>query len=574
MTDNNYNQTSDISDSDFDILVQKYQDETITEDEAAILKAYLMQQEYVEKFVMIHKQEQAVFDILSSISDSELENDSCDCDILHKFAEYENQAPVVNIPSDNKSTELDLDIIERPVLLAKAERPSPLAIAAAAAAIIFLVVYIKFNPLTPSPRAALLADTYKCEWTGDVQNLNQGDNIYLNEVITLANGIIELKTDRNVSIVMEAPARFQFKTQSELTLSYGKMYSKVQKEGTGFTVKTPNAMIVDLGTEFSINVDRYLRSTEVQMYKGSAVISNSKDDSSREILKAGIAKSVDNFGVMEDIPFIQNSVMDRPLSSYEKQIEISNVSTYYTFNDKASWVNRYLSSFDLKDHIEYTNVLFQQFANNNKAGIADSSAYFSPDIDNPGYVIFDKIPVYEENSFTVALWFKTDIDANPQDNKQFIASRFMPVGQKGWRMGLLDNKPFVRLSGHVDGELIQLWYTSDITIDDNNWHSIAMVVDRNTGTFKGYLDGSDISWHSASKDTLEKSDVEFQITNKMDNSIAKSMDLSNDIKIHLGVRSNSLSYPFYGNIYDMAIWDYALKPEAIKKLYSNFPLDK
>ena len=566
--DTNKHNISDFSDSRFDVLMQVYLEGRIAANEADILREYLQKPEYVRRFVLVCKQEQLVHDIICSDSPGLAGNSiPAEFGILREFAQYECNAPAVEIEAC-KPEPVIIQTVQVPEL-PKRNKFSILSMLATAA-LILLVVYIKLTPLQPEPKAAILSDAYKAQWTGQVLNLETGNNIFTNETITLAQGIIELKTERDVTVIIEGPAEFEFKTTTELSLNYGHIYSKVMKKGAGFTVKTPNAMIVDLGTEFSIKVSKALRSTEVQMYKGSAVISNSQDDSGREILKTGVAKAIDSQGLMSDIPFEKNGILDRTVSGYEKKLDELQVSSYFTFNDKVSWVNNYIGNYKIIEGAEYFGTAVATYEDTNN-GIADTALFFDATDEEKSYAKFSNMPDYAKESFTVALWFKLSQD-KAGNRKKYLISNFDPKLESGWRIGLLDDKLFIRLSDYTNNRKYQTWLTNSTELS-NGWHSVVMVVNRAKSTITGYLDGSQNKWQLADPQSLASEDNEFD-GNKLSKKIPSNINLSTDTGLHLGLRPRNLMWPFNGWIYDIAIWNKALDSDNIRQLYSDFPLDQ
>ncbi|MBN2064737.1 MAG: FecR domain-containing protein [Sedimentisphaerales bacterium] len=495
-------------------------------------------------------------------------SDGLDVAVLMELAEEEVQAPGVEIVHANpveavKQYEPELRYRAEPV------RKFSISGMVAAAALIFLVVYVKLNPLTVPVPAAHLTDSTRPVWSGKVTILNHGDSVFADEILILSSGIAELKTQRDVTVYLEGPAEFQFKSETELLLYYGHLYSQVARNGVGFTINTPNAMVVDLGTEFSVRFDRYDKSTQVQMYKGSAVISNKKDNSNREILSAGVAKAIDQGGSISDIAFDSSDIPYRTLSGYEKLLDRSNVLGYCSFNQRLSWVNKYVGQSNLAESWIYNNAVIDDIGKGS-SGQPDCALYFSG-TGQQSYARLERLPLSGKSSFTVALWFKVQQGNVPDAAKQFIASKFNPAQQVGWRIGLLDNVPFVRISDYGGDKKFHNWLSYDRQIEDG-WHSIVMVVDRERKKFLAYLDGISDGWQSPDPELLSRIDEEFRTVTSIAGDLPDNVDLSNNVNLHIGIRSRSLDMQFSGWIYDIAIWNKALSSDKVKEIYSIFPL--
>ncbi len=496
--------------------------------------------------------------------------DELDVAVLLELAEEEGAAPGVEIVRDNpvemvKLSEPEVRYPVRPV------RKFSMTGMIAAAALILLVLYVKLNPLTVSVPAAHLTDSTRAVWSGKVTTLFHGDSVFADEILTLSSGIVELKTQRDVTVYLEGPAEFQFKSETELLLHYGHLYSQVAINGVGFTINTPNAMVVDLGTEFSVRFDRHEKLTEVQMYKGSAVISNKIDNSNREILSAGSAKAVDQGGAIDDIAFDSSDIPCRTLSGYERLLDTSNVLGYCSFNHRLSWVNKYVGQNNLAERWVYNNAVIDEIGKGS-SGQSDCALYFHG-TGQQSYARLEKMPLSGKSSFTVALWCKVQQGNIADVGKQIIASKFNPAQQVGWRIGLLDNVPFVRISDCSDDKKFHNWLSFDRKIGDG-WHSIVMVVNREQGRLLAYLDGTSDGWQSPDPELLSRIDEEFSSVTSIASELPANIDLSNNVDLHIGIRSRSLDKQFNGWIYDLAIWNKPLSSEKINEIYSVFPLDK
>ena len=72
----------------------------------------------------------------------------------------------------------------------------------------------------------------------------------------LRHGLAELKYANGAAVILEVPARCVLDSPSRLTLQNGRLSAQVPVEAIGFTVCTPTAMLVDLGTEFGVSSER------------------------------------------------------------------------------------------------------------------------------------------------------------------------------------------------------------------------------------------------------------------------------------------------------------------------------
>lgn len=93
----------------------------------------------------------------------------------------------------------------------------------------------------------------------DVTELVAGD-------YQLRRGLLHLRFEGGVMVYVEAPTQFDVVTSKRVVLHYGRLSASVPPEGIGFTVDTPEAEVVDFGTEFSVDVES--GTSEVHVFDG------------------------------------------------------------------------------------------------------------------------------------------------------------------------------------------------------------------------------------------------------------------------------------------------------------------
>ncbi len=82
----------------------------------------------------------------------------------------------------------------------------------------------------------------------------------------LTSGIVELTYASDVKVLIEAPASFLLVDQETIELLDGKLSAHVPEDGIGFTVETPRAAVVDLGTDFGVEVMN--QDAEIHVFTG------------------------------------------------------------------------------------------------------------------------------------------------------------------------------------------------------------------------------------------------------------------------------------------------------------------
>ena len=151
----------------------------------------------------------------------------------------------------------------------------------------------------------------------------------------LRKGLLNLQFGGGVMVYVEAPARFDAVSDKRVVLHSGRLSATVPPEGIGFTVETPEAEVIDFGTEFSVDVEG--GASEVHVFDGlvrvSPRTSNQRDVSKSVDLRASEAVRITGgasgpVGIsVETNRFIRN--FDEPRLNYARAIKRLSPVVYY-----------------------------------------------------------------------------------------------------------------------------------------------------------------------------------------------------------------------------------------------------
>jgi hypothetical protein len=84
----------------------------------------------------------------------------------------------------------------------------------------------------------------------------------------LEKGLLQITYDTGAKVLLAGPATYKIESNNAGYLGLGKLTARVETiEAEGFTINTPNARFVDLGTEFGVKVDARGRD-EVHVFAG------------------------------------------------------------------------------------------------------------------------------------------------------------------------------------------------------------------------------------------------------------------------------------------------------------------
>ena len=74
------------------------------------------------------------------------------------------------------------------------------------------------------------------------------------EPVVIEHGFVQLRFDHGTLLVIEGPARFALLKQKHVKLDYGRAVATVPEAGHGFIIESPDAEIIDLGTQYGVEV--------------------------------------------------------------------------------------------------------------------------------------------------------------------------------------------------------------------------------------------------------------------------------------------------------------------------------
>jgi FecR protein len=92
------------------------------------------------------------------------------------------------------------------------------------------------------------------------------------DLLRLESGVVELTFSTGAKVAIEGPAQFKVNGVNGLELLAGKISAEVSGKSHGFSVKSPTASVVDLGTRFGeiVNAEH---ATEVDVFQGKVTVS-------------------------------------------------------------------------------------------------------------------------------------------------------------------------------------------------------------------------------------------------------------------------------------------------------------
>ena len=225
-----------------------------------------------------------------------------------ELSEYEKNAPAIDL--DTKAPERE--IIQKVVYEKQPRKISKFTIFSgffSAAAMLLIVLFIRFMPERYSVEVATLVDQINIKWADSKVSFKNGDRLWTNqEPIGLEKGIVKIQYDDGVDVLIEGPAKFAIE-RSGVYIEYGRLFSRVSELGLGFLVETPTSRFVDMGTEFGVQAD-VNGSSELHVIKGKVQLfagAKEKAKSSHVVTENQAMRYNANSSLVKEIPVQKQS---------------------------------------------------------------------------------------------------------------------------------------------------------------------------------------------------------------------------------------------------------------------------
>ena len=198
-----------------------------------------------------------------------------------------------------------------------------------------------------------------CQWTGTAFD---SPVVPLGRKYELASGLVEITYDTGAKVILQGPVTYEVESAAGGYLAVGKLTGKVEHEtAKGFSVRTPTAVVTDLGTEFGVEVSKE-GNTLSHVFRGTVEVQPTADgrnqgsqsirlteNESAEVKKQPIGGKVTvhhvaadpaSFVRAEQLPKLVEEQRLRPLhrwQAYSRQLRKDPaLLAYYTFEAAVS----------------------------------------------------------------------------------------------------------------------------------------------------------------------------------------------------------------------------------------------
>ncbi|MCD6296823.1 MAG: FecR domain-containing protein, partial [Deltaproteobacteria bacterium] len=148
------------------------------------------------------------------------------------------------------------------------------------------------HKLTSGPVVATLTRSEGAQWENNLLVAEPGTQLIASDY-KLNKGFVEITFLDGAKVILEAPVNINLKNTNQMFLHSGKLAANIPPEAYGFRVDTPSASLIDLGTEFGLNVTPD-NSSEFHVFKGKVSLKKNKDGSREisQIINSGQARRI------------------------------------------------------------------------------------------------------------------------------------------------------------------------------------------------------------------------------------------------------------------------------------------
>ncbi|MEN8127317.1 MAG: LamG-like jellyroll fold domain-containing protein [Planctomycetota bacterium] len=395
---------------------------------------------------------------------------------LEALALYEKTAPAIEIPKEQPQRELIQKVVYPPREKRKISKFNLFTLITSAAAILFFVLFVKFAPSPSDAIVARLGNSVQARWADTGQPIESGSDLSAGS-LKLIGGYAEIIMDDGAVVVLEAPVKIELEGPDQLYLASGSLVAQVPPRAIGFTVRSPDATIVDYGTNFGVQVDS-AGTTQAHVFAGQVEMRSGSDTRVFEKalrLIAGQAAQVKN--------------ADIQVTAYKPEVFVAGLPLQYDqrvreLEPSVAWRK--------KPKEKYKEPIFDTFVPFHVQTKGNEKVDFSEDISLPGLRGYRaaqlngqnrlrvKIPLrtceqVDPSAFTTVVWLKA-ARIQPCDlMTQFIHQAAADRDQRRYRTLSLDADGaviYAAVEAHVSDRPTSI--RSQKRIQPNQWYQVAL----------------------------------------------------------------------------------------------------
>jgi len=317
---------------------------------------------------------------------------------------------------------------------------------------------------------------------------------------SLPAGRLELKTGQMVltfykgaSLSVVAPAKLELLDQRQVLCLSGKIRAHVPEVAKGFTVLTPDAKVVDLGTDFGLEVGHEGQS-KVHVFEGRVeTYSLEKSNSDKKLILAGQAILPANGAMFEADQTIFKGILS--LSEMQHKFSFERFEKWDALQNQHLNDSRLLLNYNFQKKSEDVQILYNLALGGHKydAAIIGTAWARGPWAYKDGLSFrqaSDRIRFYSPDKYrelTLACWVRVDVLENPLSS--LVMSDGYATGALHWQINRNDRS--IQLGIKHENNLIGKYHALGVFKDADlgKWMHLAVTIDLESMKVRHYKNG-------------------------------------------------------------------------------------
>lgn len=385
--------------------------------------------------------------------------------------------------------------------------------------------------------------------------------LYPGEIL-LESGIVAIEFYSGARVILEGPAIFELTSENSAILREGRIRALVPPQACGFSVSTRQIEVVDLGTEFGMNIEEDGHLTEVHCFNGLVDVYENNLSQKGEVLRSletGEAIRIQSTKIQRmsanSMAFISynelaQSFLENSISRHEEWRSVieeiranEDILALYTFEDQGPRERSLVNQVSFQNHFSHGAIVGCRWTNGrwpSKGGLE----FKSPS----DRVHFQSNDPYQ--TITLSAWAR--LDSNPKRTMCLLSSSENASNSLSWH---INESGSLVLSLRNDNEKVAQKFSSPPIVNRNmlgKWQHFTTVFNSIDKTVKHYLNAKEVS--------------KFEITKKgLSQVVFGNAEIGNS-----SLKNNNGKTPirfFTGRIDELSIFGRALQPEAINNLH-------
>ena len=348
---------------------------------------------------------------------------------------------------------------------------------------------------------AVLTQAAGAEWATTMRPARLGDILNTGSLI-LNQGLAQIEFFSGATLLVEGPAEFQIVSPWEVTWRHGKARVHVPPAARGFRLQTPGMKLVDLGTEFGVEVNRATLDARVAVFSGEVVAHPvtgpqlnlregeglAQTGSRFEVTTAGRTDDFANGNGLRKLS--QRNAQNRFAAWTEASQALAHdprLIAYYPLTEVDSWSRIVRNAAVPANHDR----------DGGAVGVSTAAGRWPEkpalEFKRPG----DRVRLQIDGTYealTLACWVKVD-GLDRTYNALFLTDGYDP-GEPHWQI-YEDGRLMFSLSyGNPINPKNNQTYFSPVVFDGahtGRWHHLAVTYDNASGEVVQYMDGQELS---------------------------------------------------------------------------------